>query len=236
MDIRGFLNRSNKKRDLSSGSKDDDEPTRQREESPDVSGLEYPTLPGNVFAESLKSNECVEILMNCLKNLEKEVKELKDLASSSNANQIKGERQLLDLIDAADFISNKLDNFERDRLEKEKITKDLKEEETYLRGKVDDVTAETDRQEQYSRRNCLLIHGLPESKNENTDILAMEVIETKMNLKITVNDIDRTHRIGKPKNNGKPRPVVIKFVRYNDKKKVFSSKKIVEKFGYVNNG
>ena len=31
----------------------------------------------------------------------------------------------------------------------------------------------------------------------------MEVIETKMDIKITDNDIDRTHRIGKPKNNGK---------------------------------
>ena len=70
---------------------------------------------------------------------------------------------------------------------------------TYLRGKVDDITVETDSQEQYSRRNCLLIHGLPESKNENTVLLAMEAIETKMNIKITDNDIDRTHRIGNQK-------------------------------------
>ena len=166
--------------------------------------------------------------MNFLKNLEKEVKELKDLASSNNANQIKGERQLLDLKDAVDFISNKFDDFERGRLEKEKIIKNLKEEVTYLRGKVDDITAETDRQEQYSRRNCLLIHGLPESKNENTDLLAMEVIETKMDIKITDNDIDRTHRIGKPKSNGKSKPVIIKFVRYNDRKKIFSSKKLLK--------
>ena len=102
---------------------------------------------------------------------------------------------------------------------------------TYLRGKVNDVTAETDRQEQYSRRNCLLIHGLPEIKNEDTDLLAMEVIETKMDIKITDNDIDRTHRIGKPKNNGKPRPVIIKFVRYNDRKKFCSSKKMLNDSG-----
>ena len=67
------------------------------EESPDVSCLDSLTSPDNVFAESLKLNECVEILMNCLENLEKEAKELKDLASSNNANQINGERQLLDL-------------------------------------------------------------------------------------------------------------------------------------------
>ena len=104
--------------------------------------------------------------MNCLKILEKEVKELKDLASPNNTNQIKGKRQLLDLKDAVDFIFNKFDDFERDRLEKGNIIKDLKKEVTYLRGKVDDITEETDRQEQFSRRNCLLIHSLPESKNE----------------------------------------------------------------------
>ena len=213
---------------MSSGSKEDDKPKRQREESPDVSCLDSPTSPGNVFAESLKSNECVEIFMNCLKNLEKEVKELKDLASSNNINQTKSERQLLDLKDTVDFISNKFDDFERDRLEKEKNIKDLKEEVTYLRGKVDDITAEADRQEQYSRRNFLLIHGIPENKNGNTDVLAMEVIDNNMDINITENDIDRTHRIRKPKNNGKPRLVIIKFVRYNDREKVFSSKKLLK--------
>ena len=34
-----------------------------------------------------------------------------------------------------------------------------------------------DRQEQYSRRNCLLIHGLPESKNENTDELVIDTVK-----------------------------------------------------------
>ena len=90
---------------------------------------------------------------------------------------------------------------------------------TYLRGKVDDIIAETDRQEQYSRMNYLLIHGIP------------EVIDTKMDIKITENGIDRTHIIGKPKSNGKPRPVIIKFVRYNDRKKVFSSKKLLKDSG-----
>ena len=95
----------------------------------------------------------------------------KDLASSNNANQIKGERQPLDLNDALDFISNKFHDFERDGLEKENIVKDLKEEVFYLRVKVDDITMKTDRQEQCSRKNCLLIQGIPENNNENTYVL-----------------------------------------------------------------
>ena len=147
--------------------------------------------------------------MNCLKNLEKEVKKLKDLASSNNANQINGEKQLLDLEDVMDFISNTFDDFERDRL----------------------AIVAIDRQGQYSRRNFLLSHGIPGNKNENADVLAMKVIDTKMEIKITQNDIDRTLRIRKSKTNGKPRPVIIKFVRYNDRKKFFSSKKFLKDSG-----
>ena len=90
---------------MSSGSREDDEPKRQRENSLNVSCVDSQTTPGKVFAKSLKLTECVKILMNCLKNLEKYVKELKDLVSSTKANQIKGERQLVDLKDGVDYIS-----------------------------------------------------------------------------------------------------------------------------------
>ena len=42
-------------------------------------------------------------------------------------------------------MSNNFDEFEFDRLEKEKIINVLKEEVTYVMGKVDDITVETDR-------------------------------------------------------------------------------------------
>ena len=41
-----------------------------------------------------------------------------------------------------------------------------------------------DRQEQYSKRNCLLIYGLPESKNKNTDELVIDKIKEKMREKL----------------------------------------------------
>ena len=66
----------------------------------------------------------------------------------------------------------------------------------YPSGKVDDITVETGRQEQLSRRNCLLKHDMPKNKNKNTDVLTLEVMENKMDIKITENDSDRTHRIG----------------------------------------
>ena len=70
---------------------------------------------------------------------------------------------------------------------------------TYLREQMDDIAPEKDKQEQYSGRNCLLIQGIPENKNENTDVLAMEVIATKMDKRITANDIDKMTESGNQK-------------------------------------
>ncbi|XP_071954159.1 uncharacterized protein [Antedon mediterranea] len=58
-----------------------------------------------------------------------------------------------------------------------------------------------DELEQYSRRNCLLLHGVPESFKENTDTLALDVITTKISEGVELCDIDRTHRLGRKKLN-----------------------------------
>lgn len=47
---------------------------------------------------------------------------------------------------------------------------------------------------------------------KNTTVLLIELIDTRMDIKITQNDINRTHRIGKTKTNGKQRLVIIIFV------------------------
>ena len=78
-------------------------------------------------------------------------------------------------------------------------------------------------QEQYSRRNCHLIHGITEKNQENTDDLALEIFRGKL---------DRTYRIGKnDKKSNRPRPVNVKFIRYNDWKKIFSKKKQLKNSG-----
>ena len=83
----------------------------------------------------------------------------------------------------------------------------------------------SDRQEQYSRRNCLLIHGLPELKNENTDELVIDTIKGKMGEEIIKDEIYRSHKLGVLKNNGKSRPIIISFLRYNIRCRIFKNKK-----------
>ena len=83
-----------------------------------------------------------------------------------------------------------------------------------------------EKQEQFLRRNCLLLHGIPEKKQENTGELSIKAINEHLDLAINDKDIDRTHRKGNPRNAGeKERPIIIKLVRYNDRKRIFDCKK-----------
>ena len=79
-----------------------------------------------------------------------------------------------------------------------------------------------DRQEQYSRRNCLLIHGIDEENQENID----EVVINVLNKEMDEEDIDRSDRLGNRKpDKSKPRPIIIKFSRYNVRAKIFKNKR-----------
>ena len=83
-----------------------------------------------------------------------------------------------------------------------------------------------ERQEQYSRENCILIHGLKEEKNESTEGRVLKLFIEELNEDVLLADLDRTHRIGKKSDSSsKPPPVIVKFARCNIREKVFKSKK-----------
>ena len=91
--------------------------------------------------------------------------------------------------------------------------------------RIDKLAHFVDRQEQYSRCNCLLVHGTAETNDENTGDLVLKTINEKLDAEITENEIDRSHRIGRKKDGEKPRPIIVKLTRYNTRKKVFASKR-----------
>ena len=137
--------------------------------------------------------------------------------------QIKGEKHLAELTEATDFISNKFEYYETDRKEKKERIKALEECLTSISKRVGSLCSRVDKQEQYSWRNCLLLHGIPENKNEKIDNLCLATINEHLELVITKIDIERTHIIGKPRDVcQKSRPTIVKFVRYNDRKNVLN--------------
>ena len=85
---------------------------------------------------------------------------------------------------------------------------------------------ECKRQEQYSRRNFLLIHGLKEEKNESAVDIVLKLFTEELNEDALLADLGRTGRIGKKRDSSsKSRPGIIKFARYNIREKVFKCKK-----------
>ena len=168
MDITKFL-RISKKKDLSDQSDSGEQSKKAREGS-----LEENPEEDNVFKTSMDSPENLQILFNCLQNVEKSVKEIHEMQEKTQSSQNKDELQLKDLSEAVKFVTKTFDQYETERKEKEKIINDLQ-------GKVSEMTSELkvlknslDQQQQYSRRNCVLIHGIPEQKGEDTDEQALK--------------------------------------------------------------
>ena len=197
---------SKKKRDLSDQSQGGDERLKVREGSSASS-----TDNTDVFGDGLESADCKAILFNCLKNLEVKVKAIFDLTNTTNESQIKGEQQLKCLTDSVEFISARFDEYEADRKKKDEMINSLGEKVLGLTEKVDKLSSLVGRQKQYSRRNCILIYGVKENQNEDTDEVVINKIKSEMDLDISPRDIDRTHKIGVP-TKGKNRPIIVQFV------------------------
>ena len=66
-----------------------------------------------------------------------------------------------------------------------------------------------DELEQYSRRNCLMLHDVRELECKNTIDVIIKTIKEEMDIDTWEKDLDWTHRIGNPKKvskKGRPRP------------------------------
>ena len=96
-----------------------------------------------------------------------------------------------------------------------------------------------ERHEQYSRRNCLIIHGLPAKKNENTDEEVEDCLWHMMGVEINDADLDRTHRLPskiksyKSAVNAPLPPIIVKFISHNLKSFVYFLKKKLRGLNYL---
>ena len=95
------------------------------------------------------------------------------------------------------------------------------------------MEAQVDQQTQYSRRNCLLFHGIKEEKGEDTNSIIINMVKEEMDLEILPNDLDRSYCIGNAKTEKKKRPIIVKFVRYNLRHNKFKNKKLLKGKGVL---
>ncbi|KAK3911110.1 Protein unc-13-like protein C [Frankliniella fusca] len=124
----------------------------------------------------------------------------------------------------ADIVSNKIEAklAEREKYVDERLA-ELQEENTLLRDKTDDL-------EQRNRLENLRIFGVTEVDNEETDLLVLDVAKKLGLYSIERSDISRSHRVGK-KHDGKPRAIIVKFVSFATRQKMFLAKKKLKSSG-----
>ncbi|KAJ8885816.1 hypothetical protein PR048_012021 [Dryococelus australis] len=115
--------------------------------------------------------------------------------------------------------------------ETNKLREDLWKIEESLREAKHEHFFVQDELEQYQRRSNLRVLGIPESEIEDNDAIVFDVMHNKLQLPhVNISDIDRSHHVG-AKNEGKPRPIIVKFTSYRRRNEVFRAKCFLAKSG-----
>ena len=99
------------------------------------------------------------ILVN-FKNIQEKIEEFFLMVRKNNKAQIKGDKQLEDLSHSVKVMSLKFNEYEKESLEREARIVKLKNKVVPLSTKAEKLEYTTEKMEQYSRRNSILIHGL----------------------------------------------------------------------------
>ena len=114
----------------------------------------------------------------------------------------------------------------------EKSNKDLQDTNVSLTTRVAVLEAQADQAEQYSRRNCLRISGIPETPDENTDNIVL-AIANDIESDIRLQDIDRSHRIGNPKKKrSTQREIIVKFSTYRARANFHKQRTLMKERGH----
>ena len=151
-----------------------------------------------------------------------------------------------------DVLFNKLDKVFQKKLEdmKETILQEvksyiqeevlsLKQEVNHLKSEISSLEAKTStlqhditelnrkniNLEQYSRRKSIRILGMTEKPGENCTNLALELLSSKLDLKLGAQDIETAHRILSKKH---PRPLIVKFTKHDSKMSVMTHRKLLK--------
>ena len=80
--------------------------------------------------------------------------------------------------------------------------KRLNDEVSQLKDKIINIESKSNSVEQYGRRNTTEINGIPNSiSDDNLESIVINVLSKATNVRVTADDIEECHRIGKSKEN-----------------------------------
>ncbi|MEW8560817.1 MAG: hypothetical protein AB2541_01895 [Candidatus Thiodiazotropha sp.] len=115
----------------------------------------------------------------------------------------------------SEVIDQKLSSLKTENLRLVRENEELKERVVNLEKAVDES-------EQYSRRNNVRLTNIPEKDNEDTDQIVLKIAEA-IGADLTIAEIDRSHRTGKP--GRRHRDIIVKLSTYRVRSKLIKNKK-----------
>ena len=112
------------------------------------------------------------------------------------------------------------------------VTNALSTNKEKLEERITHLERDLEEAQQYSRRTNILIHGVKEEKDEDTDRISHDLFTEQMGVPIVDRDIARSHRLGR-KVAGVNRPIIVRLLSYRQKKAVYDQKKQLKGSGFV---
>ena len=73
-----------------------------------------------------------------------------------------------------------------------------------------------------------ILDNYPRYESLKAQESVIKEINSRLDENISVSDLDRTHRLGKPGGRRGPRPIIAKLLRHNDKARIFRKKKMLK--------
>ena len=99
------------------------------------------------------------------------------MTEASQANQIKGTQKLIEMNKSISHINEIFEQYQKDKKEKEQKINNLEKKVSEMSSKIENLEKSIDDQEQYSGRNCLLIHGISQFDGENTGDIVINTVQ-----------------------------------------------------------
>ena len=128
------------------------------------------------------------------RKLNSEVTTLRRKFEEVNSANVK---RIENLEKSVDFVSEKYENWIE---EKAVLLNEITELRADFESRMDDI-------EQYNRRLCLIVIGVPGKVEENTDDITLNIATQKLGITLELHETAKSHRLGRKKKSedGQPR-------------------------------
>ena len=118
------------------------------------------------------------------------------------------------------FVSSKFDEMKKEIENLSSMNKNLQNNIAALANQIDS-------NEQHNRNECLLMHGVPEGSKElphDSKNIFVQNINEHLGLDVVIepNMIRRAHRVGKKRNDNKPRPIIARLWSSELRNKIYT--------------